>query len=106
MNKKLYIATQTNRILKVQSIGLSLFLIKLVQIYNMQLTYGGEKVIVDHDLGKRYSVDGFCEKTGKVYEFHGCTCLSWLSLCFDGRNDHPYHTELDMSNVYNETIRR
>ena len=47
---------------------------------------GGEKVIVDEELGKKYYVDGFCEETGIVYEFHGCV-YHGCPLCFDQTND-------------------
>ena len=66
---------------------------------------GGEKVIVDEELGKKYYVDGFCEETGTVYEFHGCV-YHGCPLCFDQTNDHPFYSERKMDDVYQETIRR
>ena len=35
----------------------------------LHAVHGGEKTIVDEELGKTYYVDGFCEETGTVYEF-------------------------------------
>ena len=66
---------------------------------------GGEKVIVDDQLGKKYSVDGFCEETNTVFEFYGCVYHGCPS-CFDGRNDHPFHSQREMTSAYNDTIRR
>ena len=66
---------------------------------------GGEKVIADEELGKKYYVDGFCEETGTVYEFHGCV-YHGCPLCFDQTNDHPFYSERKMDDVYQETIRR
>lgn len=66
---------------------------------------GGEKVIVDDVWGKVYYVDGFCEETNTVYEFYGCVYHS-CPLCFDGKNDHPFHNERKMAEVYQETINR
>ena len=56
---------------------------------------GGEKEIVDSELGKVYHVDGFCKETNTVYEFYGCVFHS-CPLCFDGKNDHPFHNERKM----------
>ena len=66
---------------------------------------GGEKMIVDTEWGKTYHVDGFCEETGTVYEFYGCV-YHGCPLCFDGRNDHPFHSERKMCDVYEETVGR
>ena len=66
---------------------------------------GGEKEIVDSELGKVYHVDGFCKETNTVYEFYGCVFHS-CPLCFDGKNDHPFHNERKRCDVYEETIRR
>ena len=66
---------------------------------------GGEKMIVDEELGKTYYVDGFCEETGVVYEFFGCVYHS-CELCYDRTNDHPFHSERKMDDVYKETIAR
>ena len=66
---------------------------------------GGEKVIVDEELGKAYYVDGFCRETGTVYEFHGCV-YHGCPLCFDQTNDRPFYSERKMDDVYQETIRR
>ena len=60
-----------------------------------------EKVIVDEELGRKYYVNGFCEETGIVYEFHGCV-YHGCPLCFDQTNDHPFYSELKMD-VYQET---
>ena len=65
----------------------------------------GEKEIDDSELGKVYHVDGFCEETNTVYEFCGCVFHS-CPLCFDGKNDHPFHNERKMGVVYEETIQR
>jgi hypothetical protein len=67
--------------------------------------HGGERVISDVDLGKTYHVDGFCEQTNTVYEFYGCV-YHGCPLCFDGANDHPFHSERKMCDVYEATIER
>ena len=59
---------------------------------------GGEKEIVDTELGKMYYVDGFCEATNTVYEFYGCV-FHGCPLCFDGENDHPFHSVQKMGDV-------
>ena len=66
---------------------------------------GGEKEIVDTELGKTYYVDGFCEETNTVYEFYGCVFHS-CPLCFDGKNDDPFHSEQKMGDVYDKMIER
>ena len=50
-------------------------------------------------------MDGFCEETGTVYKFHGCV-YHVCPLCFDGGNDHPFHSEQTMVEVYKTTIAR
>ena len=45
---------------------------KTIGIKPMVVVHGGEKAIVDEELGKTYYVDGFCEETRTVYEFYGC----------------------------------
>ena len=71
----------------------------------LHAVHGGEKAIVDEELGKTYYVDGFCEETRTVYEFYGCV-YHGCPLCFDGTNDHPFHSERKMSDVYEATIER
>ena len=66
---------------------------------------GGEKEIVDTELGKTYYVDGFCEETNTVYKFYGCV-FHGCPLCFDGKNNHPFHSEQKMGDVYDKTIER
>ena len=63
--------------------------------------HGGEKAIVDEELGKTYYVDGFCEETRMVYEFYGCV-YHGCPLCFDGTNEHPFHSE---RKIYSEGFR-
>ena len=58
----------------------------------------GEKVIVDDEFGKKYYVDGFCEETGIVYEFHSCVYHGCPSY-FDQTNDHPFYSEWKMNDV-------
>ena len=60
---------------------------------------------MDTELGKTYYVDGFCEQTNMVYEFYGCM-FHGCPLCFDGKNDHPFHSVQKMGDVYDETIQR
>ena len=50
-------------------------------------------------------MDGFCEETRTVYEFYGCV-YHGCPLCFDGTNDHPFHSERKMSDVYEATMER
>ena len=71
----------------------------------LHVVHGGEKEIVDEELGKTYYVDGFCEETRTVYEFYGCV-YHGCPLCFDGTNDHPFHSERKMSDVYEAMIER
>ena len=71
----------------------------------LHAVHGGEKAIVDEELGKTYYVDGFCEETRTVYELYGCV-YHGCPLCFDGTNDHPFHSERKMSDVYEATIER
>ena len=71
----------------------------------MHAVHGGEKAIVDKELGKTYYVDGFCEETRTVYEFYGCV-YHGCPLCFDGTSDHPLHSERKMGDVYEATIER
>ena len=71
----------------------------------LHAVHGGEKTIVDVELGKTYHVDGFCEETGTVYEFYGCV-YHGCPLCFDGTSDHPFHSERKMCEVYEATIER
>ena len=71
----------------------------------LHAVHGGEKAIVDEELGKTYFVDGFCEETRTVYEFYGCV-YHGCPLCFDGTNDHPYHSERKMCDVYEASIER
>ena len=71
----------------------------------LHAVHGGEKAIIDEELGKTYYVDGFCEETRTVYEFYGCV-YHGCPLCFDGTNDHPFHSEQKMSDVYEATIER
>ena len=66
---------------------------------------GGERVVVEMELGKKYHVDGFCEETGTVYEFYGCV-YHGCPLCFDQTNDHPFHNDRKLEDVYRETIER
>ena len=62
----------------------------------LHVVHGGEKAIVDEELGKTYYVDGFCEETRTVYEFYGCV-YHGCPLCFDGTNHHLFHSERKMS---------
>ena len=65
---------------------------------------GNEKAIADVN-GKTYYVDGFCEETNTVFEFYGCV-YHGCPLCFDGKNDHPFHSHRKMVDVYEETVQR
>ena len=40
-----------------------------------------------------------------MYEFFGCVYHS-CELCYDRTNDHPFHSERKMDDVYKETIAR
>ena len=60
---------------------------------------------MDTELVKTYYVDGFYEETNTVYEFYGCV-FHGCPLCFDGKNDHPFHSVQKMGDVYDETIQR
>ena len=71
----------------------------------LHVVHGGEKTIVDEELGKTYYVDRFCKETETVYEFHGCV-YHGCRLCFDGTSDHPFHSERKMCEVYEVTIER
>ena len=71
----------------------------------LHAVHGGEKAIADEELGKTYYVDRFCEETRTVYEFYGCV-YHGCPLCFDGTNNHPFHSEQKMSDVYEATIER
>ena len=66
---------------------------------------GGEKAIVDHELGETYYVDGFCDSSNTAYEYYGCVYHA-CPLCFDGKNDDPFHNERKMTDVYEETVSR
>ncbi len=66
---------------------------------------GGEKAILDMQLGKTYYVDGFCEETETVFEFYG-RLYHACPMCFDSRSDHPFYNERKMYDVYQETIKR
>ena len=46
---------------------------------------GGEKEIVDSELGKVYHVDGFCKETNTVYEFYGCVCSTVVHCALTGK---------------------
>ena len=65
---------------------------------------GNEKAIADVN-GKTYYVDGFCEETNTVFEIYGCV-YHGCPLCFDGKNDHPFHSHRKMVDVYEETVQR
>ena len=71
----------------------------------LHAVHGGEKAIVDEESGKTYYVDGFCEETRMVYEFCGCV-YHGCPLCFVGTNEHPFHSERKMCDVYEATIER
>ena len=50
-------------------------------------------------------MDGFCEETRTVYEFYGCV-YHGCPLCFDRTNNHPFHSERKMNDVYEVMIER
>ena len=66
---------------------------------------GGEKIISDVEQSKFYYVDGFCEKTNTVYEFHGCF-FHGCPLCYDERNNHPSKAQTKLKDMYRETLER
>ncbi len=65
---------------------------------------GGEKFFNIN--GKRYFVDGYCEETNTVYEFHGSYYHGDPKLFEDDDCPHPFKKELTAKELYERTVEK
>ena len=65
---------------------------------------GGEKVFRLRD-GRRVPVDGYCQSTNTIYQFHGCL---WHGCpkCYKPETDHPFFKGKSMSDTYAQTVQK
>ena len=63
----------------------------------------GEKSIP----GTRYKLDGYCEETNTVYEYHGCV-FHGCPVCFSDNREDTYHplTKQSLSELYALTMKK
>jgi Zn finger protein HypA/HybF involved in hydrogenase expression len=73
-------------------------------VYIQHAENGGEKSIVVN--GKRYYVDGYCEETNTIYEFHGSYFHGDPVMFDDEDRPHPFNKNITAKELYDNTIER